>query len=87
SNGAWPPSLRLLTLGHKFRHSLQGLGTWLPNPETLSLFDHGLRGHDLLREIEWPKGLRHLTVLNESSLDRVEIPSTVQVYRPDRGHL
>ncbi|CAN0393477.1 unnamed protein product [Ectocarpus fasciculatus] len=36
----------------------------------------------LLRGIEWPKGLRELTVCNHSSLDGVEIPSTVKVYRP-----
>ncbi|CAN0454430.1 unnamed protein product [Ectocarpus fasciculatus] len=87
SNSAWPPSFRLLTLGHGFRPSLQGLGTWMPNLETLRLFDHGSSGHDLLRGIEWPKGLRHLTVFNESSLHGVELPSTVQVYRPGRERL
>ncbi|CAN0248407.1 unnamed protein product [Ectocarpus fasciculatus] len=87
SNSARPPSPRLLTLGHTFRHSLQGLGTWMPNLETFRLFDHGSSGHDLLRGIEWPKGLRRLTVFNESSLDGVEIPSTVQVDRPDRERL
>ncbi|CAN0014706.1 unnamed protein product, partial [Ectocarpus fasciculatus] len=51
SNSAWPASLRLLTPGRKFRHSLQGLGTWMPNLETLRLFDHGSSGHDVLRGI------------------------------------
>lgn len=26
----WPTSLRRITVGHKFRQSLQGLGTWMP---------------------------------------------------------
>ncbi|CAN0059775.1 unnamed protein product [Ectocarpus sp. 4 AP-2014] len=81
---AWPASMRRLTLGHRFRQSLQGLGTWMPNLETLHLLDHS-NGSDnedsLLREIEWPKGLRQLAVFRDSSLDGVVIPSTVEVER------
>ncbi|CAM9293941.1 unnamed protein product [Ectocarpus sp. 13 AM-2016] len=38
---AWPASLQQLALliGHKFRQSLQGLGTWMPNLETLRVLD------------------------------------------------
>ncbi|CAM9635072.1 unnamed protein product [Ectocarpus sp. 4 AP-2014] len=78
----WPASMRRLTLGGAFRQSLQGLGTWMPNLETLGLFDR-LSDDSLLRGIEWPKSLRHLTVFRESSLDGVVIPSTVHVYRRD----
>ncbi|CAM9464117.1 unnamed protein product [Ectocarpus sp. 13 AM-2016] len=77
---AWPASLRRLTLGHKFKQSLQGLGTWMPNLEVLRLLDfHYVGDISLLRGIEWPKELCHLTVLEGSSLGGVEIPSSVQV--------
>ncbi|CAN0219529.1 unnamed protein product [Ectocarpus fasciculatus] len=79
----WPTSLRRLTLGDMFRQSLEGLGTWMPNLDTLRLLDHVSGGDSLLRGITWPEGLRHLTVFKESSLDGVAIPSTVEVYRPD----
>ncbi|CAM9880685.1 unnamed protein product [Ectocarpus sp. 12 AP-2014] len=81
-SSVWPASLRRLTLGHKFRQSLQGLGTWMPNLEVLRLLDYhdsALGDSSLLRGIEWPKGLRHLTLLEGSSLDGVEIPFAVQV--------
>ncbi|CAM9970144.1 unnamed protein product [Ectocarpus fasciculatus] len=88
---AWPASLQQLTLGHKFRQSLQGLGTWMPNLEALRLlsWDHMVQHNSLLRGIEWPKGLRELTVSDGSilddlvapNLDGVVIPSTVQVHR------
>ncbi|CAM9422986.1 unnamed protein product [Ectocarpus sp. 12 AP-2014] len=80
----WPVSMRRLTLGHKFRESLQALGTWMPNLETFHLLDHsnGSGSEDsLLRGIEWPKVLRHLVVFRDSSLDGVVIPSTVEVSR------
>ncbi|CAN0076491.1 unnamed protein product [Ectocarpus fasciculatus] len=80
---AWPASLRRLTLGHKFRQSLQGLGTWMPNLETLNLLDFGSgTENSLLCAIEWPKDLRQLAVFRESSLDGVVIPSTVELSRP-----
>ncbi|CAN0399792.1 unnamed protein product [Ectocarpus fasciculatus] len=78
----WPASLRRLTLGDKFRQSLHGLGTWMPNLEAFRLLHHGSGGDSLLRGVEWPKGLRELTVFEESSLDGVVIPSTVEVHRP-----
>ncbi|CAM9775302.1 unnamed protein product [Ectocarpus fasciculatus] len=85
----WPASLRRLTLGNKFRQSLEGLGTWMPNLEALRLlsWDDMVQHNSLLRGIEWPKGLRHLTVLDEycevevPDLDGVEIPSTIRVHR------
>ncbi|CBN78196.1 expressed unknown protein [Ectocarpus siliculosus] len=78
---AWPPSLRRLTLGHKFRQSLQGLGTWMPNLESLRLLEWyvDLQNDSLLRRIEWPKGLLQLTVFKESSLEDVGIPAPVEV--------
>ncbi|CAM9176705.1 unnamed protein product [Ectocarpus sp. 8 AP-2014] len=79
----WPPSLRRLTLGHKFRQSLQGLGTWMPNLETLCLLDYDSGDDSLLRGIKWPKGLRELTVFRDSDLEGVEIPSTVGVLHVD----
>ncbi|CAM9920940.1 unnamed protein product [Ectocarpus fasciculatus] len=86
----WPASLRRLTLGGDFRQSLQGLGSWMPNLEVLRVLDWErdaddeiVSSHDiLLRGIEWPKGLRELTVFDHSRLDGVVIPSTVKVYRP-----
>ncbi|CAN0245443.1 unnamed protein product, partial [Ectocarpus fasciculatus] len=61
-----------LTLGGDFRQSLQGLGTWMPNLEELRVLDWEydldvgiVLSHDsLLRGIEWPKGLRELTVFD-----------------------
>ncbi|CAM9701028.1 unnamed protein product [Ectocarpus sp. 12 AP-2014] len=78
-SSVWPASLRRLTLGHKFRQSLQGLGTWMPNLETFRILDYDSSDDSLLRGIEWPKGLRHLTVSKESNLDGVVVPSTVEV--------
>ncbi|CAN0056486.1 unnamed protein product, partial [Ectocarpus sp. 6 AP-2014] len=84
-SSVWPASLRRLTLGEYFRQSLQGLGTWMPNLEALRLLDYRYNpgSHaSLLREIEWPKGLRYLTVLEGSNLDGVTIPSVVKVDFP-----
>ncbi|CAB1104351.1 unnamed protein product [Ectocarpus sp. CCAP 1310/34] len=81
---AWPASMRRLTLGHKFRQSLQGLGTWIPNLEIFHFLDHSNGSGDedsLLRGIEWPTGLRQLAVFRDSRLDGVIIPSTVEVSR------
>ncbi|CAB1103084.1 unnamed protein product [Ectocarpus sp. CCAP 1310/34] len=77
-----PALLRRLVLGHMFRQSLQGLGTWMPNLEVLHLLHYhgsGLGDSNFLREIEWPKGLRHLTLLEGTSIDGVDIPLAVQV--------
>ncbi|CAM9837343.1 unnamed protein product [Ectocarpus fasciculatus] len=92
-SSVWPASLRRLTLGGDFRQSLGGLGTWMPNLEVLRVLDWEYdsefddrvdsQNDNLLRGIEWPKGLRELTVLEDSSFDGVEIPSSVKVYRPD----
>ncbi|CAM9758939.1 unnamed protein product [Ectocarpus sp. 12 AP-2014] len=82
----WPASLRRLTLGHKFRQSLEGLGTWMPNLEALRVLDwrYGPGKDDsLLRGIKWPTSLRELTVYIDSNSDGVEIPSIVHVSRPD----
>ncbi|CAN0055156.1 unnamed protein product [Ectocarpus fasciculatus] len=78
----WPASLRRLTLGGRFRQSLQGLGTWMPNLETLCLLDHGVGsgGDSLLCGIEWPKRLRQLTVFQESNPNGVLVPSSVEVF-------
>ncbi|CAN0114520.1 unnamed protein product [Ectocarpus fasciculatus] len=62
----------------------------MPNLEELRVLDWEydsnyeiVSSHDsLLRGIEWPKGLRELTVFDHSRLDGVVIPSTVKVYRP-----
>ncbi|CAM9636191.1 unnamed protein product [Ectocarpus sp. 13 AM-2016] len=85
----WPTSLRRLTVGGKFSQSLQGLGSWMPNLQVLRVlcwdlddWGHPSYGDILLPGIEWPNGLRELTVFKGSSLDRVVIPSTLQVYRP-----
>ncbi|CAM9957256.1 unnamed protein product [Ectocarpus sp. 4 AP-2014] len=82
-SSVWPASLRRLTLGGQFRQSLQGLGTWMPNLEEIRVFDwdDDLEIDSLLRGIEWPNGLRDLTVFEESSLDGVVFPPTVQVHR------
>ncbi|CAN0362701.1 unnamed protein product [Ectocarpus sp. 12 AP-2014] len=92
----WPASLRRLTVGGEFRQSLQGLGTWMPKLEALRVLDWEYDPHfntfiypqngSLLHGIEWPKGLRELTVLEQSSLDGVAIPSTVKVYCPRLVH-
>ncbi|CAN0304999.1 unnamed protein product [Ectocarpus fasciculatus] len=63
----------------------------MPNLEELRVLDWEydsnyeiVSSHDsLLRGIEWPKGLRELTVFDHSRLDGVVIPSTVKVYRPE----
>ncbi|CAM9962499.1 unnamed protein product [Ectocarpus sp. 12 AP-2014] len=79
-SSVWPASLQRLTLGGHFRQSLQGLGSWMPHLEALRLLDyHSDSRTSLLRGIEWPKGLRHLTVYEESNLDGVTIPSTAEV--------
>ncbi|CAM9476686.1 unnamed protein product [Ectocarpus fasciculatus] len=81
-SSVWPESLRRLTLAETFEQSLQGLGSWMPNLEALRLLDHhNYKGtqNSILRGIEWPKGLRELTVFKDSNLDGVVIPSTVQV--------
>ncbi|CAN0056349.1 unnamed protein product [Ectocarpus sp. 6 AP-2014] len=78
-NSRWPASLRRLTLGGSlFSQSLQGLGSWMPNLEALRLLlwthpeDFDLetdsQKEGLLRGIEWPMGLRQLTVFEEYSL-------------------
>ncbi|CAM9755300.1 unnamed protein product [Ectocarpus sp. 12 AP-2014] len=86
SYSVWPASLRRITLGGFFRQSLQGLGTWMPNLEALRILEWDIdnipKESLLVRGIEWPNGLRELTVFKESILDGVVIPSTVQVYRP-----
>lgn len=84
-----PASLRRLTLGHMFRQSLQGLGKWMPNLETLRLLDRQYdSGYDsLLRGIDWPKDLRELVVFEDSNRDGVEVPSTVQVLEVENGSL
>ncbi|CAN0337444.1 unnamed protein product [Ectocarpus sp. 12 AP-2014] len=84
-SSVWLASLRRLNLGGDFRQSLQGLGTWMPNLEGLHLFDGEdivSQNDSLLRGIEWPEGLRELTVFWESSLHGVEIPPTVTIHRP-----
>ncbi|CAM9657774.1 unnamed protein product [Ectocarpus fasciculatus] len=74
--------MRRLTLGHKFRQSLQGLGTWMPNLETFNLLDYGSGIEDsLLHGIEWPKALCELVVFMDSSFDGVVVPSNVEVSR------
>ncbi|CAN0055732.1 unnamed protein product [Ectocarpus fasciculatus] len=82
----WPSSLRRLTVGGDFRQSLRGLGTWMPNLESLGVLgcECGVReplSHrdSLLRGIDWPSGLRELTVFKEATLDGVVIPSTVHL--------
>lgn len=78
---AWPASLRRLTLGVAFKQSLQGLGIWMPNLESLRLLDYCSGDQCLLYGIEWPKGLRRLTVFEEKSkLDGVVIPANVEIY-------
>ncbi|CAN0004988.1 unnamed protein product [Ectocarpus fasciculatus] len=63
----------------------------MPKLEELRVLDWGYdvfnyeivsSGDSLLRGIEWPKGLRELTVFDHSSLDGVVLPSNVKVYRP-----
>lgn len=56
----------------------------MPNLEGFRLLDYDInyntpREDSLLRGIEWPKGLRQLTVFEDSNLDGVEIPSSVKV--------
>lgn len=57
----------------------------MPNLETLRLLDYeceddSAKGYDaLLGGIDWPKGLRELVVFDDSNLDGVVVPSTVQV--------
>ncbi|CAN0164408.1 unnamed protein product [Ectocarpus fasciculatus] len=81
-SSVWPTSLRRLTLGESFRQSLQGLGTWMPNLEAFRLFEHVPDGNSLLRGIEWPKGLRQLTVCDGICLDGVVFPPSVEVVYP-----
>ncbi|CAN0283519.1 unnamed protein product [Ectocarpus fasciculatus] len=89
-SSVWPASLRRLTLGGDFRQSLQGLGTWMPNLEALRLFDWSPNSHNEhpLRDVEWPKALRELTVFGGWSLGEVEIPSTIYVlhHEEDGAH-
>lgn len=76
----WPASIRRLTLGRTFRHSLEGLGSWMPNLAELCLLpDMRSVCEDLLRGIEWPSGLRTLTVYRGSNLESVGVPQSVQV--------
>ncbi|CAM9925845.1 unnamed protein product [Scytosiphon promiscuus] len=79
---AWPGSLRQLSLGDQYEQSLKGLGSWMPNLEELAFFpdrrsDYGR----LLSGIEWPRGLRRLTVYEDADLDSVEVPPSVKVFR------
>ncbi|CAM9351317.1 unnamed protein product [Ectocarpus fasciculatus] len=80
-SSVWPASLRRLTLGgDSFRQSLEGLGIWMPNLETFHYIDYRRSsGLNLLRGVQWPTGLRQLTVCMESSIDGVVIPQTVEV--------
>ncbi|CAM9965343.1 unnamed protein product, partial [Scytosiphon promiscuus] len=76
----WPLSLRRLSVGGYFNQSLQGLGTWMPNLEELRLvLISGWTYRILLGGIEWPKGLRDLTVAAGACLQGVAIPPTVKV--------
>ncbi|CAM9638048.1 unnamed protein product, partial [Ectocarpus sp. 13 AM-2016] len=81
-SSVWPTSLRRLTLGGDvFSQSLQGLGSWMPNLEVLRLLnwthpedvdlENDSQNDILLRGIEWPMGLRQLTVFKEWSIDDV----------------
>ncbi|CAN0553068.1 unnamed protein product [Ectocarpus sp. 8 AP-2014] len=54
----------------------------MPNLEVLRLLDYhdaDAGGSSLLRGIEWPKGIRHLTLLEGSVIDGVVVPETVQI--------
>ncbi|CAN0305052.1 unnamed protein product [Ectocarpus fasciculatus] len=61
----------------------------MPNLEVLRVLDSEYdsdyeivsNNDSLLRGIEWPKGLRELTVFDHSCLDGVVFPSTVKVHR------
>ncbi|CAN0035741.1 unnamed protein product [Ectocarpus fasciculatus] len=77
----WPASMRLLTLGDKFRQSLHGLGKWMPSLEEFFLLGYDSGDDSLLRGIEWPEGLRQLTLFQDSSSDGVVVPTTVQILR------
>ncbi|CAM9373308.1 unnamed protein product [Scytosiphon promiscuus] len=55
------PSLRRLVLKKGFRQSLQALGTAMPSLERLELYFYADQ-YGILRGIEWPPGLKHLTM-------------------------
>lgn len=76
----WPTSLQRLSIGGVFGQSFQRLGTWMPGLQELSvlLVDTWAYG-ELLRGIEWPKGLRTLTVLSDAVLEEIGVPPTVEI--------
>ncbi|CAM9664753.1 unnamed protein product [Scytosiphon promiscuus] len=83
----WPASLRRLTLGHRFRHSLKGLGVSMPNLEELCLMPEKRSAYkSLLRGIKWPHRLRVLTVYSGSRLEGLGVPKSVKlIYRKLSG--
>lgn len=85
-NGSrWPASLRRLSLGSRFHQSLNGLGSWMPNLEELCLLPgRKWAGASLSDGIEWPNGLRKLTVYRDSSLERLAMPQSVRVVYRER---
>jgi len=72
----WPPSLRRLTLGDAFAQSLHGLGAWMPFLEEFTLL---VEDYSILAGVEWPKGLKKLTIYGDRDLNGVVMPPTAQV--------
>ena len=75
----WPASLRKVEFGECFRHSVQGLGTWMPNLEELELVAND---YSFLCDMEWPKGLKILHVDMRSFCDirdRRSVPPNVKL--------
>lgn len=77
---SWPTSLRKLSIGGEFLKSLEGLGTWMPNLQEFTLLVREWCPYgSFLRPIEWPKGLRELTVHNDVDPGQMSIPDTVKI--------
>lgn len=76
---AWPPSLRQLTLGYRFDAALQGLGSWLPHLEALTLLMNPAGYSHSLRHLHWPVALETLTVVEGLPIDETSIDRRVQV--------
>lgn len=77
---AWPASLRQLDLGYRFSRSLRDIGKWLPHLEELTLLlNYKQYPHSLL-DVQWPAGLKRLTIREGIELDGVDLPQGVKVH-------
>lgn len=84
---SWPTSLRQFSIGGNFQQSLEGLGAWMPNLEEMTVLQPDPPAYNtILDGIQWPKGLRKLTVFDDVVPGEIVIPQTAHVTYLVRGH-